>query len=265
MNRIGDNIRLLRKAKGVTQEELAEAVHVSFQAVSKWENGGAPDIDILPGLASFFGVSIDELMGFKLNAMTNKERFIRFMADTGVLRLGRCELHGYQSEYYVDSERFTTNAQYAKLGEYFADCIRESGLDFDCIVGMAYHGISLSAATALALYNKYGITVNYCHDRKLPDSKGRKVCGHTPEDGERVLVVDDLINSGETLIGRIERLRESADVTIAAIAVIVERYETDMKEHHPNGADLLREKYGARILSVVNGDDIAHAIKAGIV
>lgn len=69
----------------------------------------------------------------------------------------------------------------------------------------------------------------------------------------------------ETLIRRIERLRESADVTIAAIAVIVERYETDLKEHHPNGADLLREKYGARILSVVNGDDIAHAIQSGIV
>lgn len=67
MEKIGDNIRLLRKTKGVTQEELAEAVHVSFQAVSKWENGGTPDIEILPALASFFGVSIDELMGFNLN------------------------------------------------------------------------------------------------------------------------------------------------------------------------------------------------------
>ncbi len=265
MNKIGDNIRLLRKAKGVTQEELAEAVHVSFQAVSKWENGGAPDIDMLPVLASFFGVSIDELMGFKLNAMTNKERFIRLMADAGVLKLGSCDLHGYRSEYYVDSERFTTNAQYAKLGEYFADCIRESGLHFDCIVGMAYHGITLSVATALALYNKYGITVNFCHDRRLPDSRGREICGHTPEDGEKLLIVDDLINSGKTLIERIEKLKESADVTIAAVAVIVERYETDMKEYHPNGADLVREKYGARILSVVSGDDIAQAIKSGIV
>lgn len=265
MNKIGDNIRLLRKAKGVTQEELAEAVHVSFQAVSKWENGGAPDIDMLPALASFFGVSIDELMGFKLNALTNRERFIRFMADTGVLKRGDFDLHGYRSEYYVDSERFTTNAQYAKLGEYFADCIRESGLLFDCIVGMAYHGISLSVATALALYNKYGVTVNFCHDRKLADSRGREFCGHTPEDGERVLIVDDLINSGETLLRRIERLKANADVTIVAVAVIVERYEAGIKEHHPNGADILREKYGARILSVVNGDDIARAIEAGIV
>ncbi len=265
MEKIGDNIRLLRKTKGVTQEELAEAVHVSFQAVSKWENGGTPDIEILPALASFFGVSIDELMGFKLNALTNRERFVRFMADTGALKLGDYELHGFRSKYYVDSERFTTNAHYAKLGEYFADCIRESRLAFDCVVGMAYHGISLSAATALALYNKYGITVNYCHDRKLADSRGREFCGHTPEDGERMLIVDDLINSGKTLIERIERLREKADVKVVAVAVIVERYESGMEEHHPNGAKLLQEKYGAQILSVVNGDDIAHAIKAGIV
>lgn len=80
-----------------------------------------------------------------------------------------------------------------------------------------------------------------------------------------MLIVDDLVNSGKTLIQRIERLKESADVTIVAVAVIVERYETDMKEHHSNGADLLREKYGAKILSVVNGDDIAQAIKTGIV
>ncbi len=265
MNEIGSNIRLLRKAKGVTQEELAEAVHVSFQAVSKWENGGAPDIDTLPALANFFGVTIDELMGFKLNALTGREKFVKFMADTGVLKRGSFNLHGYQSEYYVDSEHFATNAQYAKLGEYFADCIRENHLEFDSIVGMAYHGISLSMATALALYNKYGITVNYCHDRKKEDKNGRIICGHTPENGERVIIVDDLINSGETLVERIERLRQSADITIVAVVVIVERYETDMKKHHQNGVDIIREKYGAKILSVVNGDDIAQAIKAGIV
>lgn len=265
MNKIGSNIRLLRKAKGVTQEELAEAVHVSFQAVSKWENGGAPDIDTLPALANFFGVSIDELMGFKLNALTSKERFVKFMADTGVLKRGNYNLHGYQSEYYVDSERFTTNAQFAKLGEYFADCIRENQLSFDCIVGMAYHGISLSVATALALYNKYGITVNYCHDRRVEDSRGRGICGHTLEDGERVIIVDDLINSGDTLIGRIEKLRASVDITIVAVVVIVERYETDMETHHLNGADIVREKYGAQVLSVVNGDDISRAIKCGII
>ena len=50
MNMIGETIKKLRKAKGMTQEELAEVIHVSYQAVSKWENGGSPDLEMLPVL-----------------------------------------------------------------------------------------------------------------------------------------------------------------------------------------------------------------------
>lgn len=58
---IGKTIAKLRKRKGATQEELAHATLVTTQAVSKWENGGAPDIELLPTIADFLGVSIDEL------------------------------------------------------------------------------------------------------------------------------------------------------------------------------------------------------------
>lgn len=60
---IGVRIAGLRKEKGVTQEELAKNVCVSAQAVSKWENGGVPDIELLPKIADFFQVSIDTLFG----------------------------------------------------------------------------------------------------------------------------------------------------------------------------------------------------------
>jgi len=60
---IGKNISTLRKQKGVTQEALADAVGVSAQAVSKWEGGGAPDVELLPGIADYFGVPIDQLFG----------------------------------------------------------------------------------------------------------------------------------------------------------------------------------------------------------
>ena len=61
---IGKNIRRLRGDAGLTQEELAQALCVSPQSVSKWERGeGYPDITALPGLARFFGVTLDELMG----------------------------------------------------------------------------------------------------------------------------------------------------------------------------------------------------------
>ena len=81
---IGLRIRSLRKKKGLTQEGLASALSVSPQAVSKWESGAAlPDIMILPTLADFFGISIDELMGYKLNALTYKEQFvIKNLCDT---------------------------------------------------------------------------------------------------------------------------------------------------------------------------------------
>lgn len=64
---IGNKIKVLRKEKGVTQEELANSVGVSFQAVSKWENNIAlPDITLLPLLAEYFRVSMDELFDFSL-------------------------------------------------------------------------------------------------------------------------------------------------------------------------------------------------------
>jgi len=63
MIKLNENIAFLRKQKGITQEELANAIHVSNQAVSKWESGKCcPDIELLPDLACFFGVTIDELL-----------------------------------------------------------------------------------------------------------------------------------------------------------------------------------------------------------
>lgn len=62
---IGVQIAKLRKEKNITQDELAKNLDVSAQAVSKWENGGAPDIELLPRIADYFGVSIDVLFGKK--------------------------------------------------------------------------------------------------------------------------------------------------------------------------------------------------------
>ena len=63
--RLGEKIRTLRKDKNISQEVLAQYLGVSFQAVSKWENGdNLPDVTLIPAIASFFEVSTDELFDF---------------------------------------------------------------------------------------------------------------------------------------------------------------------------------------------------------
>lgn len=60
---IGEQITRYRKERNLTQEELGRAVGVSTQAVSRWENGGAPDVALLPAIADKLGVTIDALFG----------------------------------------------------------------------------------------------------------------------------------------------------------------------------------------------------------
>lgn len=68
-----ENIRRLRKERELTQENLADFLGVSFQAVSKWERGESyPDIELLPAIADFFGVSADSLLGID-RAKSEKE------------------------------------------------------------------------------------------------------------------------------------------------------------------------------------------------
>lgn len=79
---IGEKISLLRKEKNITQTELAEYLSLAPQAISRWEVGnGAPDISLLPKIAAFFHVSIDELFG-----LTSLERAEDLVCKYSVLR-----------------------------------------------------------------------------------------------------------------------------------------------------------------------------------
>ena len=82
--KIGENIRSLRQRKGLTQEQVAQQLGVTYQAVSKWENGtNTPDIALLPEIAALFGVTIDALFnqdaGLALEGLP--------MEDDGVIRI----------------------------------------------------------------------------------------------------------------------------------------------------------------------------------
>lgn len=61
---LGENLRLLRREKGLSQEQVAQTLFVARQTISKWENGQAePGVESLKALAKLYGVSLDRLVG----------------------------------------------------------------------------------------------------------------------------------------------------------------------------------------------------------
>lgn len=83
---IGFNISVKRKEKGITQEELADFLGVSKASVSKWErNQSYPDVTLLPIIATYFDISVDELIGYHPQLSKNKikEIYLRLVSDFG--------------------------------------------------------------------------------------------------------------------------------------------------------------------------------------
>ncbi|MDR0862707.1 MAG: helix-turn-helix domain-containing protein [Oscillospiraceae bacterium] len=82
----GDKMRALRKKRDLTQEQLAEYLGVTFQAVSKWETGAAyPDILLIPVIANFYGVTTDELLGVDVSKA--KEKVQAYIEEINSLQL----------------------------------------------------------------------------------------------------------------------------------------------------------------------------------
>lgn len=78
---IGEKIAELRKARGMTQENLAAEIGVSSQAISKWENGtNMPDIMLLPIIADVFGVTVDELYGVSRQSDVESDKYNQYKA-----------------------------------------------------------------------------------------------------------------------------------------------------------------------------------------
>jgi len=78
---VGEKIKSLRKRNGITQETLANALSISCQAVSRWELSAAyPDIEIIPSIANYFGISIDELFGYEC---THEKKIDEIIAHVG--------------------------------------------------------------------------------------------------------------------------------------------------------------------------------------
>ncbi len=198
---------------------------------------------------------------------TYKEQFIKFMVSNGVLKFGQFTLKsGRVAPYFINTGNYKTGKQLAKLGEYYATCIKENGLQADTLVGPAYKGIPLSVATAIALYKNYETDVNYCFDRKevKDHGEGGLFVGQQLKDGEKVILIEDVMTSGKALREILPKLEATAKVEVVGMIISVDRREKALNSELSAVAQA-KEEFGIDVYSVVTMDDIIEAIEKGVI
>ncbi|MBE7086399.1 MAG: orotate phosphoribosyltransferase [Clostridiales bacterium] len=200
-------------------------------------------------------------------AYTYKQEFIRFMVNNGVLKFGQFTLKsGRLAPYFINTGNYKTGKQLAKLGEYYAACIRENGLEAETLVGPAYKGIPLSVATAIALYHDYEVEMNYCFDRKevKDHGEGGLFVGKQLVDGEKVIIIEDVMTSGKALREILPKLEAAAKVQVVGMIISVDRKEKALNSDLSAVAEAKKE-FGIDVYSVVTMDDIIEAIEEGVI
>lgn len=199
--------------------------------------------------------------------MTYKEEFIRFMSESGVLTFGEFTLKsGRKAPYFINAGNYVTGAQLAKLGGFYADCIKENNIDASTLFGPAYKGIPLAAAAATALYNKYGIDVNYSFDRKeaKDHGEGGLIVGKQLKNGEKVAIIEDVMTSGKALREVLPKLKAEADVNVTAMIIQVDRMEKGLTSDLSAVQEVGRE-FGIKVYPIVTINDIIEAIENGVI
>ncbi|MGN0607689.1 MAG: orotate phosphoribosyltransferase [Oscillospiraceae bacterium] len=199
--------------------------------------------------------------------MSYKQEFIKFMVECGVLTFGDFTLKsGRKAPYFVNTGNYKTGAQLARLGEFYAACIKENGIEADTLFGPAYKGIPLSVSAAVALYNKYGIEVNYCFDRKeaKDHGEGGMFVGKKLTDGEKVVIIEDVMTSGKALKEVMPKLTGEAKVNVTGMVITVDRMEKALNSDNSAVQEAYKE-FGVKVYSIVTINDIIDAIKDGVI
>lgn len=196
-----------------------------------------------------------------------KKEFIKFMIESGVLCFGDFTLKsGRKAPYFVNTGKYRTGGQIAKLGEYYAAAYVEHGVEADVLFGPAYKGIPLSVATGIALANNHNTDLGFCFDRKevKDHGEGGMFVGAQLKDGDRVVIIEDVMTSGKALREVLPKIKSAADVKVEAVILSVDRMEKSLESGKSAVQDIYDE-FGIKAYAIVTIKDIIEAIETGVV
>ncbi|MCK5917518.1 MAG: orotate phosphoribosyltransferase [Cocleimonas sp.] len=191
-----------------------------------------------------------------------QKEFLNFAIDNNVLRFGEVTLKsGRLSPYFFNFGLFQTGSALARLGDYYAQAIVDSGIKFDMLFGPAYKGIPLVSVIAATLYEKHGIDYAYAYNRKevKDHGEGGNIVG-APLEG-RVLIVDDVISAG-TACREAAQIVEDNGATLAGIAISLDRQEKGQGEK--SAVQEVEESYRIEVINIIGLEDVIEHIKASI-
>ena len=184
-----------------------------------------------------------------------KQEFIEFMVESNVLKFGDFTLKsGRKSPFFMNAGAYVTGTQLRKLGEYYAKAIHDNyGLDFDVLFGPAYKGIPLSVATTMAFSELYGKDIRYCSNRKEVKDHGDTgiLLGSKLQDGDRVVIIEDVTTSGKSIEETFPIIKAQADVEIKGLMVSLNRMEVG-KGGEKCALDEIKDLYGFETAAIVD-------------
>lgn len=186
-----------------------------------------------------------------------RQEFLAFSLARDVLRFGEfITKAGRKTPYFFNAGLFNDGESLRALGRFYAEALLASGVACDQLFGPAYKGITLAAATAIALAEK-GRNVPYNYNRKeaKDHGEGGTVVG-APLAG-RVLIVDDVITAGTSVRESVEIIRAHG-AQPAGVLIALDRMERGQGER--SAVEEVRASFGIPVVAIATLDDLMRFI-----
>ncbi len=182
-----------------------------------------------------------------------RQEFLAFALAQGVLRFGEFTTKaGRKSPYFFNAGLFNDGESLRRLGQYYAEAVLASGVAFDQLFGPAYKGITLVAATGIALAEK-GHNLPFSFNRKEAKDHGEGgVIVGAPLRG-RVVIVDDVITDGGAKREAIELLRAHGAEPVG-ILIAFDRMEKGRGEK--SAITELEQEFGLPVIAIASLNDL---------
>ena len=183
----------------------------------------------------------------------SRQQFIELLALSGAVQFGDFIANsGRKTPYFINTGKLMYGDQLDLVGKMYAQTYVENvGKESRILYGPAYKGITLVAVTAAALSSQYGVRVPVCFNRKekKDHGEGGVFVGKVPEDGDRIVIVEDVITAGTAIRETMDLLKGLGKGTVEAVIIAVDRMEKG-RGNESSLAELGRE-FGVKVYPIV--------------